>query len=151
MLPFYTQHTHNTGNSHRSMLLRYLSECPCFPTALLPSRRVTWEPIDAHSARCHMRDHGQHVSGVFEFDPATGHVVRFVARDTPRGPVGGKAVQGAAGAPCTWVRRYDQYRSIKGMQVPTQLESCWYDGQQEVPYARMTLVDVGCFDSVHGV
>ncbi len=84
---------------------------------------------------------------MFEFDPVKGHVVRFVARDTPRGPMGGSHAE-----EMVWVRRYGGYGTVKGMQVPMELESCWVDASkaEEVPYVRMRLVDVGCFDSVHG-
>lgn len=130
---------------HRSMLLRYLSDCPCFPTALLPSRRVRWEAIDAHSARCHLHDHGLHVSGVFSFNEH-GEIVGFSARDTPRL---GQQQHGAAAHAATWMRQYGAYQPMRGMMVPTRLESSWkVDGEAPRAYARMELTDIACFDNV---
>lgn len=130
------------------MLLRYLSECPCFPTALLPSRRVRWEAIDDRSARCHLVDHGLHVNGVFTFNE-DGEIVGFAARDTPRVQSSNCASSSAPSKTATWLRQYGNYRPMHGMMVPTRLESSWrMDGEVPCAYARMELTDIACFDSV---
>ncbi len=46
-------------------LYRYLSEALYFPTALLPSDHVRWEPVDANSARCVLTHGKLSVSAVF--------------------------------------------------------------------------------------
>jgi hypothetical protein len=56
-------------------LHRYLAEAVWLPTALLPSQGVDWEPIDDHSARATLTDHGISVSLDFDF-AETGEIVR---------------------------------------------------------------------------
>lgn len=67
----------------QSALVRYLSEACYYPTALLPSHRLTWSAIDDHHAKATLR-HGPHkVSGVFEFDDE-GRMVSMQSSDRYR-------------------------------------------------------------------
>lgn len=128
----------------RSALIRYLSECPCFPTALLPGRYVSWEPIDDTSARCHLRDRGFHVSGVFYFNEA-GQITRFTTDDRVRMLAGGMCCRNS------WTGYYKTYKDVRGMQVPTQLTAVWElpDGQH-FEYARLEVSEIRSWDSVDG-
>lgn len=54
-------------------LLRYLGEAVWFPTALLPTAGVGWEPSDDHSARATIKDCGNTASLVFHFDDYQWH------------------------------------------------------------------------------
>jgi hypothetical protein len=56
-------------------LYRYLSEAVYFPTALLPSPHVRWEPVDKNSARCVLTHGSSTVSAIF-------HVTKSGAIDT---------------------------------------------------------------------
>ena len=46
-------------------LIRWLSETPWFPTALLPSEKLKWEPIDNNSAKVILTDKNLTVEGYF--------------------------------------------------------------------------------------
>lgn len=48
-------------------LMRYLGEAVWFPTRLLPGHGLTWEPVDADSARATLADGATRVSLVFRF------------------------------------------------------------------------------------
>ncbi|MBE0522896.1 MAG: hypothetical protein IBX40_00940 [Methanosarcinales archaeon] len=64
----------------QSDLLRWVSEAPIFPTALLPGENLRWEEIDSDSARVIVEDHGLQVSGVFYFNKK-GQITRFFTSD----------------------------------------------------------------------
>jgi len=51
-----------------SLLVRYLMEAVWYPTALLPTNGVQWQPIDNSSARMTLRDNGLSVSVTVYFD-----------------------------------------------------------------------------------
>lgn len=40
----------------QDMLMRFIGNSPLFPTALLPSDYVRWEPVDEHSAKLVVHD-----------------------------------------------------------------------------------------------
>jgi hypothetical protein len=58
-------------------LMRYFNEMQWFPSSLV-SDKVTWEAIDANSARATLTDRGMAVSAVFCFDKA-GKITNFIA------------------------------------------------------------------------
>ena len=67
----------------QSALVRYLSEACYYPTALLPSHRLTWTAIDDHHAKATLI-HGPHkVSGTFEFDDE-GRMLSMTSNDRYR-------------------------------------------------------------------
>lgn len=67
----------------RAALSRYLSEAVFFPTALLPSRNLSWEAISEDSAKAKLTHKGQQVSAVFHFNRA-GQVTHLESSDRPR-------------------------------------------------------------------
>ena len=67
----------------QSALVRYLSEAVYFPTALLPSRTLRWEPLNDDSARATLVHGGLCVSAVFYFN-ARGQIIRLTTADRPR-------------------------------------------------------------------
>jgi len=62
-------------------LVRWLSEAPWFPTALLPSEKLKWEPIDNDSAKVILTDKNLTVDGVFYFNEK-GQITKFRTKDT---------------------------------------------------------------------
>ena len=52
-------------------LLRWLGEAPLFPTALLPSENLKWEPIDNDSAKVIFTDKNLTIEGVFCFNSSS--------------------------------------------------------------------------------
>ena len=67
----------------RAALCRYLSEAVFFPTALLPSDRLSWEAQSADSARATLTYGGMAASAVFHFNDL-GQVTRLESADRPR-------------------------------------------------------------------
>ena len=60
-------------------LIRWLGEAPWFPTALLPSEKLKWEPIDNDSAKVIFTDKDLTVDGVFYFNEQ-GQITDFSAK-----------------------------------------------------------------------
>lgn len=67
----------------RAALSRYLSEAVFFPTALLPSENLIWEPETADSAKATLSYNGISASAVFHFN-AEGQVTHLQSKDRPR-------------------------------------------------------------------
>lgn len=60
---------HGTPELAQGELLRFLAEGAWYPTALLPSQGVRWEPINHNSAQATLSDGATTVSLVFSFHP----------------------------------------------------------------------------------
>jgi hypothetical protein len=107
--------------------LRWLAEAAWFPYAFVADE-ITWEPVDAHSARARLRCDGLPVSAVFEFDEEGRmtllHAERY--RDTANG----KAVL------TPWTGHYMEYRDFNGFKVPTSVEVAWDLESRLFTYAR---------------
>ena len=67
----------------RAALSRYLSEAVFFPTALLPSKSLTWEPDTNESAKATLTHQGNSVSAIFHFNEK-GQVTHLQSSDRPR-------------------------------------------------------------------
>lgn len=98
-------------------LQRYLAEALWFPTALLPSHRLSWEAIDDHSARAVFRDEGTTVSLVFDFTNE-GDVARVWT------PLRSREVNGSY-IPTPWEVTCRDWRVHLGMRIPTYCEVSW--------------------------
>ena len=109
----------------RGQLSRYAAETPWYPTALLPSAGVTWQPIDEHSARALFRDAGTTVAVTFHFG-ADGLVDTVRMADRPR-QVGGTSV------PTAWEGRFWNYEDRDGMLVPIDGEVAWHPASGALP------------------
>ncbi len=110
----------------RADLLRYLAEIVWFPTAWL-SDAVTWEGIDAMSARASLRYRDQSVSAVMHFD-AGGELTRVDA-ERPR-------KEGKRNVPTPWGGRNSAYREMHGLLIPTRCEVAWQLTSGEFGYFR---------------
>ncbi len=107
-------------------LVRWLSETPWFPTALLPSENVRWEPIDADSAKVILTDHGLTVDGAFFFNEA-GQIVKFKARRQGEGKLQ------------DWICQYSDYQGVDGMHVPFRGEASWVSESEDAKYAKFAI------------
>ncbi|WP_440009398.1 DUF6920 family protein [Halomicrococcus sp. SG-WS-1] len=116
-------------------LMRYLAESVWFPTALLPTEGVEWEPIDERSARATLDHDGTTVSLVFHFDDRN-TVERVVAEDRYRRVDDGFE-------PTRWTGYFRNYRHRNGMFVPVDAEVEWNLPDGNLPYwrARITALD----------
>jgi hypothetical protein len=115
-------------------LHRYLAEAAWFPTALLPSQGVSWEPIDGDSARATLTDGGTAISLEFRFNDR-GEIVSAYTPARYR-DVGGQAV------PTPWECGYGDYACVDGVMVPMAGEAAWLltEGRLTVYRGRLTAV-----------
>jgi hypothetical protein len=115
-------------------LMRFLAEAPLYPTKLLPSQGVVWEPIDDRSARATLADGDLRVSLVFDFDEA-GLIggVRAGGRYRAQGE---KMVQ------TPWEVRFSEYHERSEMRIPVRAEVAWILPEGRTPYWRGRVTDV---------
>jgi hypothetical protein len=116
------------GELARGELLRYFAECAWWPTALLPSPRVRWEPVDARHARATLTDGPLAIALTFGFGDA-GLI------DTVRAEARGRTV-GARVEPTPWQGRFWNYARHEGMLVPMDAEVAWILAAGPWPYWR---------------
>jgi hypothetical protein len=100
-----------------SALVTILAELPLAPSAMRPSDRLQWDPIDDMSARATLRDGALSVSGIFTFAPS-GAPVRFESNDRYR-QVGKAAVR------TPWLARYDRFADHDGWNIPVEVAAAW--------------------------
>ncbi|GAB4304168.1 MAG: hypothetical protein Fur0034_20890 [Desulfuromonadia bacterium] len=109
-------------------LIRFVAEAPWYPTVLLPSQGVRWEPKDDRSARLSLVEKGVRVSLTIFFDQE-GRIGSV--RSEGRGRTVGKEI-----VPTPWVGRFGEYRKVEGMVVPMDGEVAWVTPEGEKPYWR---------------
>jgi hypothetical protein len=94
-------------------LQRYLAEAVWFPTALLPSQGVQWQPIDELKALATLKDGATRVSLEFEFN-RDGEIVAAFA------PARYREVKGSY-EPTPWACRYAKYTDLESMRIPMEI------------------------------
>ena len=111
-------------------LLRWLSEIPWLPTALLPGGQVAWTAIDDHSARLSL--------------PHAGATVALVVRFNERDEIEECATQRYFGDDqlLPWVGRFRRYQTRHGVLIPTEAEANWIIDGQRQPYARFVVQEL---------
>jgi hypothetical protein len=126
----------DTPHLNSGALHRYFLESPWFPTALLPSQGVTWEPIDDRSARATLSDAGITLSMEVHFGD-NGEIVRVEA-DRLR-DVNGTGVR------TPFVVRIHGYRRIDGVMIPVEGEVEWIlpEGRWQFWRGRITAATYG--------
>lgn len=115
-------------------LMRFFAEAPWYPTALLPSQGVRWEPLDARSARASLTDGNTTVTVSVHFgDDGLMAGVRAPIRYRTRG-------RELVGMP--WEGRVWDYQVRDGMRVPLQGEVAWLPPSGRQPYWRGRITSV---------
>ena len=120
------------GEIARGELMRYLGEAAWYPTALLPSQGVQWEPVDDRSATATLVDGAQRVTMKVTFNNA-GLITS--SRIEARGATVGKAL-----IQMPWESRLSNYAERDGMRVPTTGEASWLTPGGRRSYWRGTIV-----------
>jgi hypothetical protein len=113
-------------------MLRYLGEIVWFPSAAL-SDAISWEPIDARSARATMRFAGRSVSAVFAFDDQG----RFASLTGQRYMGAGPDARLE-----TWFIPATAWRKFCGVQVPVRGNAIWKLASGDFDYYRWEILDV---------
>ncbi|HKV10765.1 MAG TPA: DUF6544 family protein [Thermoanaerobaculia bacterium] len=113
-------------------LQRYLAEAVWLPAALLPENGVTWEAIDADSARATLTHAGTTISLVFRFGE-NGEIVSTYTPGRFR-DVNGKGVL------TPWEGTHRRYEEIGGVKVPSEGEVAWILPEGRLTYWRGRIV-----------
>lgn len=125
----------------QSALVRYLSEACYYPTALLPSHRLTWSAIDDHHAKATLR-HGPHkVSGVFEFDDE-GRMVSMQSSDRYRPMDDGTSDKQK------WTGYYRNYARRADIMIPLEMESTWNLIGGKFSFAKLIVTEFRAFSRI---
>jgi hypothetical protein len=117
-----------TGEVAEGELMRFFAEAAWYPTVLLPSQGVRWEPVDDRSAYATLTDGDISITMLFTFDEE-GLI------DTVRAEARGRAVGGEV-VPTPWQGRFWNYEERGGMRVPLDGEVAWLLPDGEKPYWR---------------
>lgn len=116
-----------------SSLLRYLSEAPLFPTALLPGNgNIKWHPVDKDKAGVTLEDGGRSVSAVFYFN-GQGEITRMETPD--RYNYNEKKKVG-------FTTRYGDYQKVDGVKIPMRWSAEWNFDDRDFPYMRIKITDI---------
>lgn len=114
------------GEIARGEFMRFFAEAAWYPTALLPSQGVRWDPVDDHSANATLQDGARPLTLLFRFDE-DGLITSF--RAEARGALVGKTVVMAP-----WEGSWSNYQIRDGMTVPFTGEVAWIRPEGRKPY-----------------
>ncbi|HUG24460.1 DUF6920 family protein [Piscinibacter sp.] len=123
-----------TGDVAQGELMRFFAEAAWYPTALLPSQGVKWEPVGDSSARATLRDGAIVLTMTFSFD-ANG-MIEAVRAEARGRMVSGKVV------PTPWEGRWSNVQRHGGMRVPMTGEVAWLTREGRKPYWRGTIASL---------
>ena len=113
-------------------LVRYLAEATLYPTALLPTEGVQWEPIDDRTAKATI-DHGDvSASLTFSFNEDD-EVTRVYTEERYRRVEDGFE-------PTPWSGYWHNYQRRNGIRIPMEGEVVWHlpDGDLEAWQGQLT-------------
>lgn len=123
-----------SGEVAQGELIRFLAEAAWYPTALLPSQGVRWEPLDERSARATLVDGDSSASISFSFGP-DGTISSARAEARARTLAGSLVMT-------PWEGRWSNVCEHDGMRVPTTGEAVWLTPQGPKPYWRGTITSL---------
>lgn len=127
-------HLQERGDMARGELMRFFAEAAWYPTALLPSQGVRWEPIDDANARGTLVDGALSLTMTFGFG-SDGLLASMRVEDRGR-TVGGVVVA------TPWEGRLWNYQRRDGLLVPLEGEVAWLTPTGRLPYWRGTITDI---------
>jgi hypothetical protein len=109
-------------------LMRFFAETAWYPTALLPSQGVQWEPVNDASAKATLKDGETTLTMLFRFNE-DGLIASM------RAEARGRTVAGAV-IPTPWEGRWRNYELRDGMLIPLEGEVAWILPEGPKPYWR---------------
>jgi hypothetical protein len=115
-------------------LMRFFAEASWYPTALLPSQGVQWEPVDDRSALGTLTDQTTSVSLLFSFNESD-------LIESVRAEERGRTVSGGI-VPTPWQGRFWNYAERDGMRVPLEGEAAWLLPAGPRPYWRGRITEI---------
>jgi hypothetical protein len=108
-------------------LLRWLSESVWFPTNLLPSENLRWEPIDSNSAMLVYKYLDLSVSFKVTFN----HIGEIIQMETERYMANSGLER--------WVVKCGHYQKHGGVLIPTTAEVLWRLKAEDFSYAKFNI------------
>lgn len=123
-----------TDDVNRGELMRFFAEAAWYPTALLPSQGVRWEPVDESSARATLQDGSLDLTLLLRFNEQ-GLIDSVLAQARGR-TVGQRVVM------TPWEGRWSNYQERDGMHVPLDGEVAWLTPEGRKPYWRGTITSL---------
>ncbi len=115
-------------------LMRFFAEATWYPTALLPSQGVHWQPLDDRAALATLTDGDLCVTLRFAFNESG-----FI--ETVRAEARGRTVNGEI-VPTPWEGRFWNYLERDGMRVPVDGEVAWLLPTGAKPYWRGRISEI---------
>lgn len=119
------------GEIARGEFMRWFAETAWYPTALLPSQGVRWEPVDDASAKATLVDGPLTVTLTFGFDDAD--LIASVHAAARVAGVGKDMVI------LPWVCSLSDYQLRHGMRLPMTGEAAWLRPQGRKAYFKGTV------------
>lgn len=117
-----------------SLLTRYLMESIWFPTALLPSNLLRWNPIDDHRAEAVLHYGSIHVSAIFEFNE-NHDVIRIVTEDKYRD-------FRSSFEKATFTLNCSDHADFDGMRIPSTVEFVWNLPKGDFSYGKYKIIHI---------
>ncbi|WEJ56887.1 DUF6544 family protein [Devosia sp. FJ2-5-3] len=114
-------------------LMRYLSELPIYPDAILNNSELSWREIRGGRVEVTGRLGTGSATVRFGFD-REGNIVSMQADDRPRSVGNGRTV------PTRWFGSYGMYETIGAYRIPTYGEVAWMLSEGSFTYWRGTLI-----------
>ncbi|MCG8606327.1 hypothetical protein MJD09_15250, partial [bacterium] len=124
-------HEHRSAELNLGALMRYLAESVWYPTALLPSKRVTWHEGGRDQAEVILSDGKYRVSGIFFFNHHD-EIVKFITEDRYRRVKGGYKKE-------RFVAKFDDYREFHGIKIPTKAEAAWDSSTEPFDFIKVRI------------
>ncbi len=124
-------------------LMRYLSELPVYPDAILNARGLTWRQLDDRTVEVSADSLGGKASIRFIFDTG-GDIVRMEADDRPMVRENGRTV------PTPWHGTYGDYRPFGTYRVPAFGEVGWVLPDGLFTYWSGSLMTYGPMEAIPG-
>lgn len=109
-------------------LMRFFAETAWYPTALLPSQGVRWEPVNESSAKATLKDGETTVTLLFRFNEKD-------LIESVRAEARGRAIAGEV-IPTPWEGRWINYDVYNDMHIPIEGEVVWLLPEGPKPYWR---------------
>lgn len=113
-------------------LMRYLSESPWFPFALLPGPHLKWRAIDDRTAEATLADAGREVTMTFHFNDAD-ELARASAERY-------RFIDGSYRL-TRWTVLYRDYRRVDGLRIPREGSVEWSLVHGSFEYCRVRVLD----------
>jgi hypothetical protein len=117
-------------------LMRYLSELPVYPDAILNNTALRWRQLDESSVEVTAHSRSGPASVRFYFDSA-GDIVRMEADDRPMSTDDGATV------PTAWHGLFGSFREFGRYRIPAYGEVGWVLPEGLFTYWHGTVVDYG--------